>query len=337
MKSLFGILMLISAVLMMTFSISAAEEVIKLKISTHITPDYKDMFPPAQQFADRINELGKGRVEAKLYHSESLVKAKDIVPALMNGWSEIVFHATPYITDVWPEIGGIALPFLYKDESDCRNRWMAGTPLFELVNKEMDRKYGARMLASGIMKRMIIATRQKVIEKPDDLKGLKIRSVSKIDVEYLKACGAVPLALSSSEVNEALRRESLDGLFISPGTATARNLDDMLSYALDTKPVLSVWGFQIYILNKTFDSWHKEVREAILQAAKEYDERVFEAASEHYDKEVLPRLRKKTKFISPDAENMKKFMEIAQGTYQDWAALVDKEFAKKFIELSQTP
>lgn len=40
---------------------SASEDMVRLNIPCHITPKYKELFPEAQRFVDRINELGKGR------------------------------------------------------------------------------------------------------------------------------------------------------------------------------------------------------------------------------------------------------------------------------------
>ena len=80
----------------------AAEKVIKITIPSHVPPSYHDMFPPIKQFVDRVNELGKGKVQANLYHSESLYKVKDIIPALMNGSCEMVFHTSSHTTAACP-------------------------------------------------------------------------------------------------------------------------------------------------------------------------------------------------------------------------------------------
>ena len=107
----------------------AAEKVIKITIPSHIPPSYYDMFPPIKQFTDRVNELGKGKIQANLYHSESLYKVKDIIPALMNGSCEIVMHTSAHTTGSWPEIGGLNLPFLYKSNEDVMQKWQY--PFFE--------------------------------------------------------------------------------------------------------------------------------------------------------------------------------------------------------------
>lgn len=121
------------------------------------------------------------------------------------------------------------------------------------------------------------------------------------------------------------------------GTLIARNLDEVLGYFIDMRPMLSAWGYQIYVLNKTFDSWPREVRDAVEQAANEYDQRYLENALEYYRQDVEPRVKKKMKFISPSPEQMEKFVGIGRQTYDVWIKSVDSEFAKEFIRLSQAP
>jgi len=77
---------------------------VQLTIPLHVTPAYIDLYSGAEQFANRINQEGKGQVEVKLYHSETLYKVKDIVPSLMNGSCEIVFHTSTLIHWLFPTL-----------------------------------------------------------------------------------------------------------------------------------------------------------------------------------------------------------------------------------------
>lgn len=313
---------------------TAEEQVITLKMASHVTPSYKEVFPKMQAFADRISELGKGRIKAELHHSESLFKVKEIVPALMNGACDIAFHTSTHTTEMWPELGGMSLPFLYKNEEDCRDRWLAGQPLFELVNQEMDKKYGVRILASGIMQNFTIFTRQIEPVSPDVFKGLKIRTTGKADANFITACGGSPLFLPSSQINDALKLGTLDGLVSYPATLVARNIDEFLDYLMESEPIFCAFGYQIYMLNKTLKSLPDDVQAIIRQAAAEYDQGFLEYVQEYHNKTVRPRLEKKMKFVKPEPDQMKKFIEVAGPVYDEWAKSVDKDFAVKFLELS---
>ncbi|NJL59424.1 MAG: hypothetical protein HC887_07050 [Desulfobacteraceae bacterium] len=120
-----------------------------------------------------------------------------------------------------------------------------------------------------------------------------------------------------------------------PGTIISRKLEDGLNYITDTKPMFGGWAYNIYVLSKTFDKWPKQVQDIVMQAASEYSKDFLEKSLEYDHQKAKPVLEKKMKYISPNADQMKQFIEIAQKTYAEWSKTVDPEFARKFIELSQ--
>jgi TRAP-type C4-dicarboxylate transport system substrate-binding protein len=297
-----------------------AADVVKITIPCHIPSSYKDMFPPVKQFVDRINELGKGKLEAQLYHSGSLYKVKDIVPALMNGSCEIVFHTSSHTTGSWPELGGLTLPFLYKSNDDIQARWHQDGALFKLVKDELVSKYDVRLLGAGITGSLWLWTIDgKPVRTPADLKGLKIRTTGTVDADFIKACGGTPIFLSSSETYEALQRGTIDGLTTFPGGLLGRNLDEVLRYGTEIK---CGWAYQIYTVESLFKSWPKDVQDAITTAAKEYDAAIFKSMMDYEKSTVFPRIAKTVQ-------------KIAKAVYPVWSATVSPAFAEKFIALSQ--
>jgi TRAP-type C4-dicarboxylate transport system substrate-binding protein len=315
----------------------AQDKPITITIPVHVTPAYEDLYSGVEKFVNQINKNGKGKVEVKLYHSEKLYKVKDIIPALMSGSCEIIFHTSTHTTGSWPEIGGLSLPLLYKNEADALERWRTDGELMKLMNQEMDRKYGVRVLAVGILPYIRIWTVNKKIEIPEDVKGLKIRATGKTDAEAIHAFGGSPNFLSSAELYEALKRGTIDGMTTYPGTILARRLDEVIKYGINMEPIFCAWGYQIYTLNKTFNRWPKEVQNIILQAAQDYDRHTVEFSSKLNQEKIFPAIAKKIQFVTPSPEAMKKFEQLAVSTYQTWIKEVDKSFADKFIELSKAP
>ena len=333
----FGFIAALLAILGFGFIPLADAKPIMITIPLHVTPGYVDIFSGAQKFADKINQEGKGKVEVKLYPSETLYKVKDIIPALMNGSCEIIFHTSSHTTGSWPEIGGMALPFLFKNDAETMERLKLGSDLSNILNKEMDRKYGVRILAAGILPNIRMWTIKKKIEDPADMKGLKLRATGKPDAEAIHAWGGSPNFLSSGELFEALQRGTIDGLTSYPGTIYARNLDEVLQCGINMEPVFCAWGYQIYILNKTLNSWPKDVQQLVINAAKEYDNHTLNFAFQFEKEKILPRISKKITFVSPSPESMQKFERLALPTYDNWVKSVDKEWGKKFIETAKAP
>lgn len=332
-----GILMMSVLLLTGTPPATAADKPITLTIASHMTPRYQDLFPVVQQFVDRINELGKGKVKVEFYHSQTLFKVRELVPALINGSCEMIFHTSTHTTGSWPEVGGLSLPFLYQDDFDAKEHWVIGGKLLNLVNKEMGKKYGVRILAPGILPGLILATKGKPVEQPGDLKGMKIRGTGKPDSAAVKACGASPTFLSSGELYEALQRGTIDGVVTHVGTLVARNLGEVLDNLIFMRPRLASWGYQIYVLNSTFEKWPKEVQDIIEVAAVEYDYNYLNNALSYLRSDLLPTLSKQMKIMALSPEQTKRFRDAVLPTYQNWLKNVDKKFGEKLLELSGAP
>ena len=313
--------------------VAAADKVINITVPAHIPPSYDDMFPPLKRFVDRVNENGKGKVHIDLYPSESLYKVKDIVPALMNGSCEIVFHTSSHTTGSWQELGGLNLPFLYKSNDDINERWRQGGTVLNVVNKELTSKYGVRVLGSGITGSLWLHTIEgKPVRKPADLKGLKIRTTGQIDAEFIKAAGGSPIFLSSAETYEALQRGTIDGVVTFPGGIVGRNLDEVLRYSFDIK---AGWAYQIYVLDKTFKSWPQDVQDIITASAKQYDEEMFKSMMDFEKSTVFPRMAKRMEIVQLDAEATKQFIELGAKVNALWIKRVNPNFARDFLESSQ--
>ncbi len=255
----------------------------------------------------------------------------------MNGSCEIIFHTSSHPTGAWPEVGGMNLPFLYKSSADVVARWKLGGELLSLVNKEMERKYGVRILGAGITGSLWLWTiDKKPVAKPADLKGLKIRTTGKVDADFVKAAGGSPIFLSSGEAYEALQRGTIEGLTTFPGGLPGRNFDEVVRFGLNTGSPMSAWAYQIYILARTFNGWPKEVQGAVMTAAREYDEAMIKSMEKYEQETVFERLKKRNvKLVVPTAEDLKKFQEVGATVYPNWLKTVDKEFGPKFIELSR--
>jgi TRAP-type C4-dicarboxylate transport system substrate-binding protein len=333
----FGFMVCLLTVFGFGFIPAAEAKPITITIPLHVTPNYVDIFSGAQKFADKINQEGKGKVEVKLYPSETLYKVKDIIPALMNGSCEIIFHTSSHTTGSWPEIGGMGLPFLFKNDAEAMERLKLGGDLSNLVNKEMDRKYGVRILAAGVLPNVRLWTANKKVEDPADVKGLKVRVNGKTDAEAIYAWGGSPNFLSSGEIFEALQRGTIDAFTSYPSTIYSRNLHEVLKYGVNMEPVLLAWGYQMYVLNKTLNSWPKDVQDLIINAAKEYDAHTLSFAFQYEKEKVMPQISKKITFLKPTPEAMQKFEKLALPTYDTWLKSVDKEFGKKFIETAKMP
>ncbi len=334
MKKLVGLALLIS-LFVLVFSVFAYAGVVKIVIASHVPPKYTDIFPLTKVFVDDVNALGKGKVKMDYYHSGTLLGAKQLIPGLLSGTADMIFLTTSHCTGSWPIIGGISLPFLYKDVYDLEARMKIGSPLFNFTNEVLEKKYGIKLLATAVLPLECVWT-NKPIRKPEDLKGLIIRAGGKTESEAIRALGASPVSLSSAEIYEALSRHTIDGVVSYPGTINGRSLYEVLKYC--TKIPIGAYGYALWIKKDKWDSFPKDVQKVIEMAAVKYDYFFLQNAKKVEREEFWPKFKKAgLQQIIPDPEAMKAFREKVKPVWDKWAKEVGEETGKKFIELSTMP
>jgi len=323
--------LLVVGLLSLAVGVSFAS-VVKIVIASHVPPKYTDIFPLTKVFVDDINSLGAGKVKVQYYHSGTLLKVKQLIPGLISGTADMIFLTTSHCTGSWPIIGGESLPFLSNGVYDLERKFKIGSPLFNFVNKVLEKKHGIMMLANGLLPLEHIWT-NKPIRKPSDLKGLTIRAGGKTESEAIKALGASPVMMSSAELYEALHRHTIDGVVSYPGTIHGRSLYEVLKYNINVP--IGAYGYAIWIKKKTWDSFPKEVRHLIYMAAVKYDYFFLANAKNVEKKKFLPDFKKAgMKTITPSPEAMEEFKKKVKPVWNEWAKSVGEDVGKKFIELA---
>ena len=326
---------IVGLVVVGVLSLSAAmgfAGVLKIVIASHVPPKYTDIFPLTKVFVDDINSLGAGKVKVQYYHSGTLLKVKQLIPGLISGTADMIFLTTSHCTGSWPIIGGESLPFLSNGVYDLERKFKIGSPLFNFVNKVLEKKHGIMMLANGLLPLEHIWT-NKPIREPSDLKGLTIRVGGKVEAEALEALGASPVMMSSAELYEALHRHTIDGVVSYPGTIHGRSLYEVVKYNINVP--IGAYGYAIWIRKKTWDSFPKEVRHLIYVAAVKYDYFFLANAKKVEKEKYLPDFNKAgIKTITPSAAAMKDFKAKVKPVWGNWAKSVGEDVGKKFIELA---
>ncbi|MFA4909769.1 MAG: TRAP transporter substrate-binding protein [Desulfobacteria bacterium] len=306
---------------------------LKLITATYAPPAYKDAWQPLQHFIDYINEHGKGKVNIDFYHSGTLLKAEELLPGLMQGTADMIFHTDSYIMGTLPILGILELPFLYDDlESKVKNTAI-GSPLYKLINEELAKK-NIFMITAGItLPPEHIWTNTRPIRKPDDLKGLRIRIAGRIEAMVIKTLGGASTTMSSAEVYEALARGTVDGVMCYLGTIPARSLQEKLKYV--NKGYFAAYGEQLYIRLDKWNSLPPDVRKLILEASKSLEKQSIEYVIPYHEKNYWPLIKKAgIEIIVPTPNEQKMFKERIKPVWDWWKGLLPPGVGEKAIKLA---
>ena len=310
----------------------ASAKQLHLVIASHVPPKYADIYPLTKVFVDDINKAGAGEVTVEYHPSGTLLKVNGLIPGLISGVADIIFLTTSECTGSWPFIGGESLPFLFKNASDLQQKIQIGSPLFNLINKVLEKKHGIMMLSNGTLPLERLWTR-KPVRTPADLKGLSIRVGGKAEGEAIKALGGNPVTLTSAELYEALQRGTIDGVVCYPGTIYGRSLQEVLKY--NTHIPIGAYGYAIWVKKSSWDSWPESVRKVIKEAAAKYDAGFLKNAEKVEKDQYWPIFEKAgLKTITPTPEAMAQFRSKVKPVWTEWAKSIGGGEGQEFINLA---
>ncbi|TFF25478.1 hypothetical protein E3C22_09010 [Jiella endophytica] len=162
-----------------------------------------------EAIAKNIADMSNGSIDVSTYPSGSLAKESTMAQALANNTANMGIMAMHWWSSMEPSLEWDTIPFLADDAGQLLDALHG--KLGDDINKIFN-KHGVQIVGWGYYgyAESYVNTKHP-IKTPDDLDGLRMRSEGSLSAEFLKAKGASPVAVDSSEVYTALQRGTLDG------------------------------------------------------------------------------------------------------------------------------
>lgn len=250
-----------------------SKEQIKLKLGTYFATTSNVWTDYTEPWMKRVEELTDGQVQFDTYPAEQLGKAQDMLQLTKDGVMDVGVFPVTYFQDNMP-IGNmlIGLPNLSKTSGQ-------GTAAINELMKENEEYVEIDYLRNGIMPLapIVSPTNQiwsidKEIRVPEDIKGLKIRTPGGVANEVFEHLGVVPVALSHSEVYEALEKGVIDAYSTYSQALISNGTKELIKNATYVHI-----GAIIHTINFNKNVWDKlpeNVQEAMMQAADEVTQNI---------------------------------------------------------------
>lgn len=218
-------------------------------------------------FKTIVENKSNGRVSVKVYPNGQLAASgKEGIDALIDGNIDI-FKATDDLSSYWTPASAFSLPYLFPNDR-VAEAVLSDPEIINSARKEILAKYPKLklvMIASSGGWRDFATTSKKQIKTPDDLKGLKIRTVpSPVQQELVKMLGGSPTAMPYAEIYTSLSTGVVDGVKLSIVDIVNAKLHETLKYiVLDNHAYLSAFWF---INNDKLNSMSEDLRIIVLDA-----------------------------------------------------------------------
>src|SRR5690348_6898337 len=267
-------------------------------------------------------------LDVQVYPGASLFKPNDQWNAMVNGQLDISSFPLDYASGKVRAFGATLMPGLVRNHE--RATKLNDSQFMKDIKSEIN-KHGVVVLADAWLAGAV-ASKKGCILKPDDMKGLKIRSAGPTFADMWQAAGASIVSIPSNEVYNALQTGVADATDTSTGSFVSFRIYEQVKCI--TAPGDNALWFMyepVLMSKKSFDRLTKPQQDALLKAGKKSEEFFAKAAAGLDDKMVNAFKKNNVQVITMTPQEYDAWIAVAKkSSYADFAKAVPD--GKKLID-----
>jgi TRAP-type C4-dicarboxylate transport system substrate-binding protein len=232
----------------------AQDKTFALKFSSWVPPSH-GMHHAIKQWGESITKATNGTVKVTLYPAQQLGKADDHYDMARDGIAELTYIALGYQAGRLPMGEGVNLPFLMTNAdggSRAVDEWYRKYHVKEMTD--------VKMCLAFVHDPGALHAKKK-ITRPEDVKGMKIRSAHGTMADFVTALGGTNVRVSAPEARQALESGVADAITFPWKSILLFGIDKVVSYHMDLP--FYVAGFA-WLMNKaTYEQMSPAQKQAI--------------------------------------------------------------------------
>jgi tripartite ATP-independent transporter DctP family solute receptor len=237
-----------------------------IKVGTIVSETHPDFVTLTNVFKPLVEKGSGGRVEVQLYPNGQLGGDREMAESVQMGTLTMALPATSILAGFEKKFQVLDLPFLFTDKETG----------YKALDGELGKALSALLPRHGLVNlgycengfRHVTNSRGP-ITKPDDLKGLKLRTMENpMHLAFFKLLGANPTPMSYGEVYTALQQGTVDGQENPIAIVSDAKFYEVQKYYSLTGHVFSAI---LMLANKDFmDRLPPELNKVVTEAATEF-------------------------------------------------------------------
>jgi len=257
-------------------------------------------------------------LEVQVYPGASLFKPNEQWNALINGQLDISSFPLDYASGKQRAFGATLMPGLVRSHE--RAQRMNDSPFMKDIKAQID-KAGVVVLADARLAGAI-ASKKGCIRKPDDIKGLKVRSAGPTFASMWQSAGASIVSVPSNEVYNALQTGVADATDTSSGSFVSFRIYEQVK-CLTAPGDNALWFMYEPVLmsKKSFTRLNKKQQDVLMQAGKK-SQQFFADKAKGLDDEMVKVFK----------DHKVEVVTLTPAEYDEWVKVAQKssyaEFAK---------
>jgi len=271
------------------------------------------------QIIARDAKAANAGLEVQVYPGASLFKPNDQWNALVNGQLDISSFPLDYASGKVRAFGATLMPGLVRSHE--RAQRMNASPFMKDIKAQID-KAGVVVLADAWLAGAI-ASKKGCIRKPDDIKGLKVRSAGPTFAAMWQSAGASIVSIPSNEVYNALQTGVADATDTSSGSFVSFRIYEQVKCI--TAPGDNALWFMyepVLMSKKSFNRLNKKQQDVLMQAGRKSQD-FFAKEARKLDEDMVKVFKQHNVEVAT----------LTPAEYDQWLKVAEKssyaEFAKE--------
>ncbi len=235
--------------------------------------DFRDRL--ARKFAKEVEQRTNGQLRFEIYPSSSLVKTFSQFSAMRKGVLDMSVLPLAYAGGEVPEVNLGLMPTLVTGYEQGL-RWKTAPIGKELV-RILDEK-GIKII-TWVWQAGGVASTQRAVVNPDDVKGMKIRGGSKEMDMMLKAAGGAITNVPSNEIYSGMQSGVLDAAVTSSTSLISFRLQEFSKNVTSARNKTFWFMFEPLLMAKTtFDALTPEQQKIVMEVGASLEKFAMEAS-----------------------------------------------------------
>jgi len=321
-------LRMITAAVTVAFAGGALAANVTLRASHQFPGGKGDVRDEMVQMIARDAKAANVGLEVQVYPGAALFKANEQWNALVNGQLDISSFPLDYASGKVRSFGATLMPGLVRNHE--RAARLNDSAFMKDIKAQIE-KAGVVVLADAWLAGAV-ASKKGCIRKPEDLKGVKIRSAGPTFAHMWQAAGASIVSVPSNEVYNALQTGVAEATDTSTGSMVSFRIYEQVKCV--TAPGDNALWFMyepVLMSKRSFDRLDKKQQEVLLAAGRKAQEYFAKEAPKLDDEMVKAFKEHKVEVVTLTPAEYDAWLKIAQqSSYPEFAKEVPD--GKKLID-----
>ncbi len=281
-----------------------------------------------QKFKEELEKRSDGKVQVRIFYGGQLGKnANDVLGGLKHGSFEMATWALGNFGEYTDAFNPLDIPYLLLNQ-DVVYRFVDG-PVGNMMKEQLLKDTGLKLMAYTPLGFRHITNSKRPVQTPEDLKGLKIRTMtSPLQMAGIRQLGASPAPLAYSEVFTGLQQGVIDGQ-----ENPVLNIVEAKFYEVQKYMTLTNHNFtftSLLINQKFFDGLDKNIQKDILDSVTAADKQARVTLAEEEAK-MLQQLGKNMRITKLDNAQLKQFQQVAKGCWPELKGQIGEDKYNKIM------